>query len=184
MTTVTVPAGKKLDPEIDRLFREHSRLVYRTAYGITRDYGDADDVLQSIFLKLLQSGLSENLKRNPAGYLHRAAINQSLNILRSKERRRETQKVDALQFAEQSSNNESAAEEQRHRQLLDALSNLKPQAIDMLMLHYKHDYSDAQIAKMLGKSRGTVAVTLYRIRARLRGLLRGAALKESNDEIR
>ena len=35
----------------------------------------------------------------------------------------------------------------------------------MLMLHYKHNYSDAQIARMLGKTRGTVAVTMYRIRA-------------------
>ena len=86
-----------------------------------------------------------------------------------------TQDVDDLQIAQQSTNDESADE--RHKQLLDALSTLKPQAVDMLMLHYKHDYSDAQIAKMLGKSRGTVAVTLYRIRARLKKLLRATALK-------
>ena len=57
MTTVEVPRDRKLDPEIEKLFREHCQLIYRTAYGITRDYGDADDVLQSIFLKLLRSGL-------------------------------------------------------------------------------------------------------------------------------
>jgi RNA polymerase sigma-70 factor (ECF subfamily) len=171
MTTVAVPTDRKMDPEIEKLFREHCQLIYRTAYGITRDYGDADDVLQAIFLKLLQSELSANLKRNPAGYLHRAAVNHSLNILRSKERRRVTQDVDDLQIAQQSTDDESADE--RHRQLLDALSSLKPEAVDMLMLHYKHNYSDAQIAKMLGKSRGTVAVTMYRIRARLKKLLKG-----------
>ena len=31
-------------PEIENLFKEHCQLIYRTAYGITRDYGDADDV--------------------------------------------------------------------------------------------------------------------------------------------
>jgi DNA-directed RNA polymerase specialized sigma24 family protein len=45
----------------------------------------------------------------------------------------------------------------------------------MLILRYEHNYSDAQIAKMLGKSRGTVAVTLYRTRARLKKLLRAAS---------
>jgi RNA polymerase sigma-70 factor (ECF subfamily) len=168
---VAVPTDRKLDPEIEKLFREHCQLIYRTAYGITRDYGDADDVLQSIFLKLLQSELSENLKRNPAGYLHRAAVNHSLNMLRSKERRRVTQDVDDLEIEQPSMAHEAADE--RHQQLLDALSSLKPEAVDMLMLHYKHNYSDAQIASMLGKSRGTVAVTMYRIRARLKKLLKG-----------
>ena len=172
MTTVAVPTDKKLEPEIERLFREHCQLIYRTAYGITRDYGDADDVLQSIFLRLLQSELSENLMRNPAGYLHRMAVNHSLNLLRSKERRRVTQDFDDLQIAQPSTDDEAA--EERHEQLLEALSSLKPEAVDMLMLHYKHNYSDAQIARMLGKSRGTVAVTMYRIRARLKKLLKGA----------
>jgi len=176
MTTVAVPKDRKLDPEIEKLFREHCRLIYRTAYGITRDYGDADDVLQSIFLKLLRSELPTNLMRNPAGYLHRTAVNHSLNLLRSKDRRRETQNVDDLQIAQPITDEESA--EERHRCLLDALSNLQPQAVDMLMLHYKHNYSDAQIAKMLGKSRGAVAVTMYRIRARLKKLLSAAAFKD------
>jgi RNA polymerase sigma factor (sigma-70 family) len=83
-----------------------------------------------------------------------------------------TQGIADLQVAQPSSYNESA-DEHRHRQLMDALSTLKPEAVDMLMLHYKHNYSDAEIAKMLGKSRGTVAVTMYRIRARLKKLLKG-----------
>src|SRR5262245_29372520 len=175
MITAAVP-DTKLDPEIEELFREHSHLIYRTAYGITRDYGDADDVLQSIFLKLLQSELSPGLKENPAAYLHRAVVNHSLNLLRTKERRRVTQGVEDLQIAQPPTVDE-ATDERRHRELLDALSALSPQAVDMLMLHYKHNYSDAEIAKMLGKSRGTVAVTLYRIRARLKKLLRATALK-------
>jgi DNA-directed RNA polymerase specialized sigma24 family protein len=44
-------------------------------------------------------------------------------------------------------------------------------------MHYKLGYSDAQIAALLGTSRGVVAVTLYRIRRRLRTLLRPAGLE-------
>jgi RNA polymerase sigma factor (sigma-70 family) len=58
-----------------------------------------------------------------------------------------------------------------HERLVNALAKLKPRALEILLLHYKHDYSDAQIAKLLGTTRGTIAVALYRIRARLRKLL-------------
>jgi RNA polymerase sigma factor (sigma-70 family) len=43
--------------------------------------------------------------------------------------------------------------------------------VEILVLRYEHNYSDAEIAGMLGKSRGTVAVTLNRARARLKKLL-------------
>jgi RNA polymerase sigma factor (sigma-70 family) len=52
------------------------------------------------------------------------------------------------------------------------MAGLKPRALEILLLRYAHDYSDAEIAALLGTSRGTIAVTLYRIRARLRTLLR------------
>jgi hypothetical protein len=41
-------------------------------------------VLQSLFVKLLQSGLPPDLHQNPARYLHRAAVNLSLNVIRSR----------------------------------------------------------------------------------------------------
>jgi RNA polymerase sigma factor (sigma-70 family) len=61
--------------------------------------------------------------------------------------------------------------EEFHEGLMRALAQLKPRALEILLLRYKHDYSDVQIAQMLGTTRGTIAVALYRIRARLRKLL-------------
>jgi DNA-directed RNA polymerase specialized sigma24 family protein len=46
--------------------------------------------------------------------------------------------------------------------------------VEVLVLRYEHDYSDAEIARLLGKSRGAVALTLFRARARLKKLLRHA----------
>jgi RNA polymerase sigma-70 factor (ECF subfamily) len=74
---------------------------------------------------------------------------------------------------------QSEGEEQEAilQNLLDSIAQLKPRAVEILLLRYAHDFSDAQIAKMLGKSRGTIAVSLYRARARLRKLmLRGEEL--------
>jgi len=47
------------------------------------------------------------------------------------------------------------------------------------VLRYEHDRSDADIARMLGTSRGVVAVTLYRARARLKKALRAPAGEQS-----
>jgi DNA-directed RNA polymerase specialized sigma24 family protein len=48
----------------------------------------------------------------------------------------------------------------------------------MLILRYEHNYSDVEIGRLLGRSRGAVAVTLYRARARLKKLLRASSSGE------
>jgi RNA polymerase sigma factor (sigma-70 family) len=55
---------------------------------------------------------------------------------------------------------------------MDAIAQLNPSVVEILILRYAHDYTDAQIAQMLRKSRGTIAVTLYRARVRLKKLMR------------
>jgi RNA polymerase sigma factor (sigma-70 family) len=74
---------------------------------------------------------------------------------------------------------DSSFDEQIHRQLHQAIAELNPAAAEMVILRYMHNYSDAEIAKMLGKSRGVVAVSLYRSRARLKKLIRKSLGDES-----
>ena len=49
---------------------------------------------------------------------------------------------------------------------------MKPEAAQILILRYVHDKSVAEIARLLGVSRGTIALRLFRSRARLKKLLR------------
>ena len=127
-----------------------------------------EDVLQTIFLRLLR-GLPPDFDRNPKGYLYRAAINLSLNMLRSRKRLVPDEGLERLPAPVDPA--ATSADEPIRRALLDAIRQLKPRAVEILILHYEHDYSDAQIARLLGTSRGTIAVTLYRTRARLKKLL-------------
>src|SRR6516162_807558 len=67
--------------DLEAIFREHHALVFRAAYRITGNAGDAEDVLQTVFLRLVrQENLSE--VSNLAAYLHRSAVNASLDLLR------------------------------------------------------------------------------------------------------
>jgi RNA polymerase sigma-70 factor (ECF subfamily) len=167
-----------LPEDLEQLFQEHSRLVYRTAYVVTGSRHDAEDVLQSVFVKLLQRGLPPDATPHPERYLHRAAINLSLNVLRNRKRRRLVDDVELLEIpAARGDGDDGASERDEYERLTQAMTHLKPRALEILLLYYKQGDSTAQIAERLGTSQSTIAVTLFRIRARLRGLLR-PSLKE------
>ena len=152
------------------IYREHYQLVYRTAYSVTGSRQDAEDVLQTVFMNLLDRGLSGGLLRSPKAYLYRAAVNAALNTIRFRKRHNLVDGVDDIEAPMPSGS--AGTGDLIRRKLLNAIAKLKPKEVEILILRYEHDYSDAEIATMLGKSRGTIAVTLYRTRARLKKLLR------------
>jgi RNA polymerase sigma-70 factor (ECF subfamily) len=159
-----------LTSELEDLFRDHHQLIYRTAYSVTGSRPDSEDVLQVIFLRLLRRGLPPDLLKNPKGYLYRAAINVSLNTVRDRERRKADGDAARL-LTVVDPGAPAGLDGEIRRQLLEAIAKLNPRAVEILILRHVHEYSDAEIARMLGTSRGTVAVALFRARARLRKLL-------------
>ena len=165
--------GEILEEEFEALFRDHHHLIYRTAYSVTGSRQDAEDVLQTLFVKLLERGLPDGTTGNLKGYLYRATVNIALNIVRSRKRENLSDEVEGLQTP--APLEEVTSIQDTQRTLLDAIAQLRPRAVEILILHYEHNYSDAQIAKMLGTSRGVIAVTLYRTRARLKRLMFRAA---------
>src|SRR5262245_44254998 len=163
-----------LEQSLERIFREHYQTVYRTAYGVTGSAHDAEDVAQTIFLRLLNSrGSSREVKRNPGAYLYRAAVNESLSLIRTRKRHILTGDTERLEAHIDTTSDESA--EDLHKRLYEAVAELSRGAAEILILRYVHGRSDAEIAKLLGTSRGTIAVSLYRSRARLRRLLRASS---------
>jgi RNA polymerase sigma factor (sigma-70 family) len=164
--------GQPFSPEFEGIFQEHYSLIYRTAYGVTGRVEDAEDVVQTIFLRLLQREISLELIKNQRGYLYRAAVNLSLTIVRSRLRRAQTE--DSEERAASLPAEASNCVEELHRKLYEAIAELNPKAAEILILHYLHECSDAEIAKLLGTSRGSIAVNLYRSRARLKKLLRAS----------
>jgi RNA polymerase sigma-70 factor (ECF subfamily) len=173
MSTINVSdVIEALDQGFEEIFRQHYRMAYATAYGMLGNSEDADDVAQTIFLRLLHREFPTDLVKNPKAYLYRAAVNESLNVIRS--RKRSIVRTDAEPIeTPQHSADESA--EELHQRLYEALAKLNPGAADVLVLRYVHKYSIADIAALLGTSRSTIAVNLYRSRARLKKLMRASS---------
>ena len=162
-----------LNQEFEALVREHYQMAYHTAYAVLGSAEDAEDVAQTIFLRLLHQGTSREAKRKPRAYIYKAAVNESLNLIRSRKKQILTDEAD--RFAAEPPPLESA--EETHDRLYAAIAKLNPGAAHILILRYVHKYSDAEIAKLLGTSRGTIAVSLYRSRARLKKLMRASSAK-------
>jgi RNA polymerase sigma-70 factor (ECF subfamily) len=161
-----------LEQEYEDIFRQHHDMVFRTAYGVLGNSSDSEDVVQTIFLRLLDRGISPDVTKNPAGYFYRAAVNESLNVIRSRKRLVLVSDPKRLDVHAAEDADESA--EEIHRRLYEAVARLSPDAAHILVLRYVHKYSDAEIARQLGRSRGAIAVALYRARARLKKWIRAS----------
>jgi RNA polymerase sigma-70 factor (ECF subfamily) len=159
-----------LSRDFEEIYRQHSPMIYRTARAVTGSAEDAEDVLQTIFLKLIREEFSSQLKKNPKAYLYRMAVNMSLDMLRARRRRAFTHEVEHLETRLTAAN--GGFDDELHRRLNDALAELSPEAAQILILRYVHNYSDAEISKLLDTSRGAIALRLFRLRARLKKVLK------------
>jgi RNA polymerase sigma-70 factor, ECF subfamily len=176
-SSASVAVGEPFPQAFEDLFQENYVLVYRTAYGVTGRVEDAEDVAQTVFLRLLRREKPRELLKNPKGYLYRAAVNLSLTIVQTRQRRARTETGEELAISVPS--RASSQAEALHQKLYAAIAQLKPKAASILILRYLHNYSDADIATLLGTSRGVIAVTLHRSRARLKKLLDASLGEES-----
>ncbi len=79
-------AGNAELEELAVLFRDYHKTIFRIAYRITGSQSDAEDVLQTIFLRLTPNHARRDFLPNAGAYLHRAAVNASLDLLRSRTR--------------------------------------------------------------------------------------------------
>jgi len=170
-TSGAVPEG------VEKLFVEHHRRVFQAAYRITGSASDAEDVLQTVFLRLLrrEEAGGTGLSGTPGSYLHLAAVNGALDVVRA----RGTSKAapldeGGLELAEVPRRGpEGRREDGEIREALrSALSRLSPRAAEMFVLRYLEGFTNLEIARMLGRPQAVVAVTLHRARRRLREELR------------
>jgi RNA polymerase sigma-70 factor (ECF subfamily) len=157
--------------ELEILFHEHHDHVFRAAYRVTGSAVDAEDVLQTVFLRLARRKEKLDLSPSPGSYLHRAAVNASLDLLRSRTRSRSVslEEVEpfSLEDSEPSPETQYVGRELQN-QIRRAIAKLSPKAAELVVLKYFEGRSNLEIAQMLGTSQMVIGVLLHRARAKLR----------------
>jgi RNA polymerase sigma-70 factor (ECF subfamily) len=156
--------------DLDLVFREHHSTVFRAAYRVTGNAGDAEDVLQTVFMRLLRRPPEAEAVGNMEGYLRRAAVNAALDLIRS---RQAAPHVPLDDLAPMLSENSSLAPDRLYRSteirtwLRQAVARLSPRAAEMFALRFFEGRDNPEIAQALGTTPASVAVTLSRTRDRI-----------------
>jgi RNA polymerase sigma factor (sigma-70 family) len=154
--------------ELSQLFGEHYRRVLKAAYRITGNMADAEDVAQSVFLRLASAG---GPVTNAGSYLYRAAINGALDLLRRQTSAR-SEPLECAEYVAAAGAGSSPEAETSGRELgallRIAISELPARAGEMFTLRYVEEHGNREIAALMGTSQAVVAVTLYNARSRLK----------------
>lgn len=167
---LTAPLQPAPSPDWDLVFREHHSTVFRAAYRVTGNSSDAEDVLQTVFMRLLRRPPGAETVGNMEGYLRRAAVNAALDLIRS---RQAAPHVPLDDVAPLLSENASLAPDRLQRSteirhwLRQAVARLSPRAAEMFALRFFEDRDNPEIAQILGTTPASVAVTLSRTRDRI-----------------
>src|SRR5437867_7879788 len=152
------------------LVRRHQSLAARTAYVICGQAADAQDAVQEAFVKAYRAlgRFREGAAFRP--WLLRIVANEAINRRRVARRQANL----AVRAAEGRlpddavpSPEGAALEQERHREVVAAMSRLRPE--DRLIIAYRYwfDLSEAEMAEALGCARGTVKSRLSRALGRL-----------------
>ena len=156
--------------DLEKIFREHHVMVFRAAYRITANANDAEDVLQTVFLRMLKRDAAAEPVGNMASFLHRSAVNAALDLVRARQNIRNIP-LDQLEpvLAEPAHRGPDRAQSSGEIRdwLRGAMARLNPRIAEMFILRFFEGKENPEIARLMNTTPGTVAVTLSRTRDRL-----------------
>jgi RNA polymerase sigma factor (sigma-70 family) len=141
------------------LYETHYAAVYRTAARITGNSADAEDVLQTVFLRVLSQ--EEHSGPWTEAYFRRAAANAAIDILRRKTVHAEIQ-LDSkhLHLCKEP----TTLLKERLRRAIAALNQADA---EIFLLRFVEGLSNGELAEMYQQEKNAIAVRLHRIRQTL-----------------
>lgn len=173
ITLMNEPQASDLGPSptFDDLYNENHRKVLLAAYRVTGNIQDAEDVLQAVFLRLLKRGDQPEYRANSTAYLCRAAINGSLDLLRSKSRAQTESLNEEIHPSTLGAAETDTRQAEQRLLLRKALQTLDQRSAEVFALRVFEDFSNVEIAVVLETSSNSVAVTYHKARTQLQNIL-------------
>jgi RNA polymerase sigma-70 factor (ECF subfamily) len=155
MTSTTPSTG------FAELYERHFEAVFRAALRVTGNPADAEDVLQTVFLRVLARGGDVEDVALPAAYFRRAAVNAAVDVLRRRTLHAESVYDDRAPHA---AVQPPLLLKERLRR---AIAALESDDASLFLLRHVEGLSIEELAAMFQLEKNNVAVRLHRIRHRL-----------------
>ena len=158
MTSTTPLAG------FAGLYERHYEAVFHAALRVTGNPADAEDVLQTVFLRIIARGARGGDVEEvalPAAYFRRAAVNAAVDVLRRRELRADSVYDESAPHAAVQS---SLLLKERLRR---AIAVLDSEDASLFLLRYVEGLSIEELSGLFEIQKNNVTVRLHRIRHRL-----------------
>ena len=189
----TVALARGGDSEAFRtLVERHSRAVYRLAHRMTGNPSDAEDVVQETFLKAYkQLGRFES-RANFSTWLHRIAVNCSIDLIRSRPHREAGHDSADLEAMGGTEGGKDGGEERQHtpeRLMLStevqdrintAMSTLSHRERAAFVLRHFEGNSIEDISRSLGLKTNATKHSIFRAVKKMRAALEPFVATEEN----
>ena len=154
------------ESEVIRLYDIYSDSIFKLAYSYVGSMQDAEDIVQNIFLKLIQKDIHISTSKEKS-YLLTMTVNACKDLMKSASQRL------AVPFEEVSADKAVMnAFTEEESGLFEALKNLPEDYRVTIHLHYFEGYKVKEIAKILKVSQSAVTMRLTRGRNMLADLLK------------
>jgi RNA polymerase sigma-70 factor (sigma-E family) len=141
-----------------------SAALLRTAYLLTGNRADAEDLLQTALAKTYLSWDRIRDREAVDGYVRRIMVNTQTSWWR----RRKVDERPTDRLPDRGGGRDDTADLELHDALWTALSALPKRQRAMVVLRYYEDLSEAETAQVMGVSVGTVKSTTSRALSKLR----------------
>ena len=160
--------GARSEIDLAALVETYSSLLFRVAHSVLRSRAEAEDVVQDVFVRILEHRRSLTAVRDMRVWLVRVAWNLAID----RRRRIRPEQFDEGFAEELVARNlpadEALTEAQRLRAVVRELERLPKSERDVLLLSVVEELGTAEMAEVLGRSESAVRALLFRARTRLR----------------
>lgn len=151
----------RTDKELVEVYQRNVNRVYKLCYVYLKNAVDAEDAVQSVFLKFLQSNVTFFDSEHEKAWFITTAKNYCKDILKSWWNR---QRVDLETLPDIASN----YEDQQEKEIILKLLALPEKYRVVLYLYYLEGYSVKEIAVYLERNESTIRSQLQRGREQLK----------------
>ncbi|WP_030764424.1 SigE family RNA polymerase sigma factor [Streptomyces sp. NRRL F-2664] len=164
-----VPADRQTpsstsEAEFTAYVQERRAALYATAFHLTGDRYEAEDLLQSALFSTYRAWDRISDKAAVGGYLRRTMTNLHISAWR----RRKLNEYPTEELPETASDTDAMRGTELRAVLWQALARIPEPQRTMLVLRYYEGRTDPEIAEILGISVGTVKSSIWRSLRRLR----------------
>ena len=151
------------DAQIERVVETYSDMLLRLCLHYVRQRSEAEDIVQTVYLRMIQSAPVFSSESHEKAWLIRTAINLCKDFYKSAAHRTSVPLYE----------NSAVTQMEEPSDVLPLVRALPKKYKNVIYLYYYEQLTVPEISKMLGEKESTIASQLHRARNRLRTMMKG-----------